>query len=139
MILLFLSFTFLLAAYLPRISILYFISSSRALGISGDNFFILSALSNYIIAALIATIFFKVTHIKDRLPRQIPGAFFMLAGIILTVLFFTIIFQPITDSTSHIIRGMHRYFPLISWIANMFLIVGVIKELLSAKPSTSNP
>ena len=139
MILLFLSFTFLLAAYLPRISILYLISSSRALGISGDSFYILSALSNYIIAALIVTIFFKVTHIKDRLPRQIPGAFFMLAGIILTVVFFTIISQPITDSTSHIIRGMHRYFPLVSWIANTFLIVGVIKVLLSAKPLTSNP
>lgn len=137
MILLFLSFTFLLAAYLPtRMPILFWIASSRNLGVSGESFYILSILSNFIVSALMITVFFKLVQMKDRLPRQTSGKFFMLIGIILTVVYMVVMSLLVITNNSLDMRV--KYLSVVIWVTNIFLIVGIVKRLLPTKPLSSN-
>ena len=113
--------------------------NSIFIGISPIWYHIFSIIINLFIAGIIVWVFLSKTQLTSRLPENIPGKNWLIAGIALVVFFLDprLIASIIQGSGPSFV--LMRYAPYFLLAAKVFLIVGAVKVLLSASPTSSTP
>jgi hypothetical protein len=138
----FLGLTFLAAALFPVGGYLAEILTG---GMYGETFGVLppilfhlfSLAMTYLPAAAVTAWFFRSAQLASRVPLQAPGSIVLLLGSILTVIYLVIFLFASTIEGGGVGALVAQLSPFILWPARALLAVGVVKLLLSARPSDS--
>lgn len=91
-----------------------------------------------VVAGTIVWVFLKQTQLYSRLPTNVPGSGWLVAGVVLVVLY---LLPRLFAST---IQGggpsfvVTQFSPFLLLPAKLALIVGAVKVLLAASPDSSN-
>jgi hypothetical protein len=136
----FLGFTFLIAALFPVGGYLAVILTG---GMYGETFGVLppilyqlfSLAMVYLPAAAVTAWFFRSAQLASRVPLQALGSNMLLIGSMLTVVYLVIHLFASTIEGGGVSALVEQLSPFILWPARALLAVGVVKLLLSARPT----
>jgi len=141
MIYIFMTCTLLLAYLIPMFSTWFYLIAVAILPNPNSTppllIQYLVLLIKWIPSGIIVLIFLNASNLKSRLPQDIPGKYFMIFGLLLTVLGFLAELAPTQ------IQGLHRsnfylqLLRLISSPATIFLVIGLVKVLIATSPNPS--
>lgn len=95
-------------------------------------------LANYIPAAVVAIVFVRKAELSSRLPKDIPGKTPVLIGLVLIVLYLVprLFASTIQGGGPAFVASMFGPFFIIP--ADILIVIGVTKALLSALPRLTN-
>jgi hypothetical protein len=133
----FLGFTFLLAAFFPLAPQLLQLAGislfASVFKSSPAAFHLLTLVITYAPAALVTAWFFSSANLKNRLPSPVPGTTVMLAGVALTLVFVVarLLASTIPGGGPSFLVG--QLGPLVVWPARILLVIGAVRLLLAAR------
>lgn len=139
----FLGFTFLLSACIPFGARTFFWILNHTSQEFVDNFSYLqinfaSLLCTYIVSGIIIAVFFKFSHLKDRISSPPPAKNIMLAGVTLTIVYLSISFAAATIEGGGGLYTVAQFSPFLVFPARLLLVIGAVKVLLCANPQPRN-
>ena len=142
MTIIFLGFTFLLAAIFPIGGLIAQIATGGMYGpIFGKFppifFHLLTLLLSYVPMAIVSWIVLRKTNLSARLPDPPPGRGLLLTGVLLIFIYLAIRLFASTIQGGGPSFVVSSFAPYVIIPANICLVIGVAKILLAASPSVS--